>query len=32
MECNRRENADIDAQESVERMITHLKMELKSVR
>ncbi|HGU1014249.1 transposase [Escherichia coli] len=32
MECNRRENADIDAQESVERMINHLKMELESVR
>ncbi|ECS5287840.1 IS110 family transposase [Salmonella enterica subsp. enterica serovar Durban] len=32
MECNRRENADIDAQESVEHMITHLKMELESVR
>ena len=28
MECNRRENADIDAQETVESMINHLKMEL----
>lgn len=32
MECNRRENADIDAQESVERMINHLKKEIESVR
>ena len=32
MECNRRENADIDAQESVERMINHLKIEIESVR
>lgn len=32
MECNRRENADIDTQDSVERMINHLKMELEAVR
>lgn len=32
MECNRREIADIDAQESVERMINHLKIEIESVR
>lgn len=32
MEFNRRENADIDAQESVERMINHLKMEIEMVR
>ncbi|MDF7663048.1 transposase [Erwiniaceae bacterium L1_54_6] len=32
MECNRRENADIDTQDSVERIINHLKMELGAVR
>lgn len=32
MECNRRENTDIDTQDSVERMINHLKMEIEAVR
>lgn len=32
MECNRRENANIDTQDYVERIINHLKMEPEAVR